>query len=370
MKDQNGATIAGAAVTWSSSRAAVASVSTSGLVESVTNGTAEITATSGTLSASAAASVIQIAASTVLPGEWVSFAFLGDTLTATASVLDRLGHVIEGATVMWSTSPESVATVTSGGLITAAANGLALVTAEAGNASTSALVFVFELSSSLRDDQFALISSGTFQMGSSTGDSDEQPVHTVNITRPFYIQRSEVTQAQWLGVMGENPSSFVSCGGDCPVASVSWDDIQIFLDRLNTQDPGKNYRLPTEAEWEYSARAETTGDYGGNGVLDDMGWYAANSVFSTYPVALKRPNAWALYDMHGNAMEIVEDWYSANYYVSSPSSDPTGPTAGEQRVLRGGDFYSSPSMATSSWRWSAPPSVGLFYFGFRLARTP
>jgi formylglycine-generating enzyme required for sulfatase activity len=109
----------------------------------------------------------------------------------------------------------------------------------------------------------------------------------VNITKAFYMQKTEVTQGQWRAVMGTSPSYFSDCGDTCPVERVSWDDIQGFLTALNAMDPGKNYRLPTEAEWEYAARAGTTGDYGGTGVLDEMGWYSGNSGGQTHPVAQK-----------------------------------------------------------------------------------
>jgi formylglycine-generating enzyme required for sulfatase activity len=187
-------------------------------------------------------------------------------------------------------------------------------------------------------EQFALILAGTFQMGSTNGNSDERPVHTVNITKAFYMQKTEVTQGQWRAVMGTNPSWFSDCGDTCPVEQVSWNDIQGFLTALNAMDPGKNYRLPTEAEWEYAARAGTTGDYGGTGVLDQMGWYSDNSGSQTHPVAQKQPNHWGLYDMHGNVWEWVQDWYSATYYSVSPTNDPQGPATGTSRVLRGGSW--------------------------------
>lgn len=172
------------------------------------------------------------------------------------------------------------------------------------------------------DDQFALISAGTFQMGSRSGLPHERPVHTVTLTRSFYMQRTEVTQGQWLEIMGTNPSNFSSCGDTCPVERVSWNDIQQFLTALNARYPGRNYRLPTEAEWEYAARAGTTGDYGGTGILDDMGWYSGNSGSRAHPVAGKLPNAWGLHDMHGNVWEWVQDWYSSSYSRDSPALDP------------------------------------------------
>jgi formylglycine-generating enzyme required for sulfatase activity len=217
-------------------------------------------------------------------------------------------------------------------------------------------------------EQFALIPAGTFQMGSLNGLSQERPIHTVNITQPFYVQKTEVTQGQWQAVMGSNPSHFTPCGNTCPVELVSWNDIQDFLEALNAQDPGKNYRLLTEAEWEYAARAGTTGDIGGTGVLDEMGWYEDNSS-STRPAAQKLANAWGLYDMHGNVWEWVQDWYSDTYYGVSPTNDPTGPATGSGRVVRGGSWITMAALARSACRIQYPPEDRAWHKGFRLART-
>ena len=226
-----------------------------------------------------------------------------------------------------------------------------------------------ELGIDFGPEQFALIPAGTFQMGSRNGDSDEQPVHTVNITKAFYLQKTEVTQGQWRAVMGTSPSHFSACGDTCPVEEVSWDDIQRFLTALNAMDPGKGYRLPTEAEWEYAARAGTTGDYSGTGVLDEMGWHSGNSGSQTHPVAQKAANAWGLFDMHGNVWEWVNDWYSATYYSVSPTNDPTGPAIASYRVLRGGSWAFSANNARSAARGGGNPNYRGSSLGFRLART-
>jgi formylglycine-generating enzyme required for sulfatase activity len=218
-------------------------------------------------------------------------------------------------------------------------------------------------------EQFARIPAGTYQMGSATGEADERPARTVTISRPFLLQRTEVTQGQWTAVMGSNPSDFTACGPTCPVERVSWDDVQRFLARLNAQEPGKGYRLPTEAEWEYAARAGTTGDYGGTGVLDQMGWYDLNSGGQTHAVGGKAPNAWGLYDLHGNVWEWVADWYGG--YAGAARTDPVGPANGNHRVLRGGSWGSTAVYARSAYRSNGSPDFRYDSgFGFRLARTP
>jgi len=183
--------------------------------------------------------------------------------------------------------------------------------------------------------QFVKIAPGEFMMGCSTGDidcnDDERPQHRVQITKPFEIGKYEVTQAQWQSVMGSNPST--SKGDDRPVETVSKNDVQEFVTKLNARNDGYQYRLPTEAEWEYAARAGSAEQYVG-GRLDDIAWYAANSEDETHPVGKKKPNAWGVYDMEGNVREWVADWYARDYYSNSPAADPKGPAPG-QRGQRG-----------------------------------
>jgi formylglycine-generating enzyme required for sulfatase activity len=178
--------------------------------------------------------------------------------------------------------------------------------------------------------EFVKIAPGEFMMGCSVGDidcnDDERPVHRVQITKPFEIGKYEVTQSQWQAVMGSNPSTIK--GDDRPVETISRTEAQDFLTKLNARNDGYRYRLPTEAEWEYAARAGSTAPYAGR--LDDVAWYAGNSNDETHPVGKKKPNAWGLYDMEGNVREWVEDWYASDYYSRSPVVDPTGPAAGER----------------------------------------
>lgn len=218
--------------------------------------------------------------------------------------------------------------------------------------------------------QFALIPAGTFRMGSDgpQADDDEKPVHQVNITRPFYLGIYEVTQAQWKTIMEENPSHFQ---GDAnrPVEQVSWEDVQRFLSKLNAQEKGAPYRLPTEAEWEYAARAETTTAYSfGDDAsrLGEYAWYDGNAKGTTHAVGQLKPNAWGLYDMHGNVFEWVQDWYRG--YTAEPTADPQGPSSGAGRVMRGGGWLSGARNCRSAYRYVWQPGHRNFGIGFRVLR--
>lgn len=211
--------------------------------------------------------------------------------------------------------------------------------------------------------EFVLIPAGEFMMGSMSGNADERPVHRVAISQPFYMGKYEVTQTQWQAVMGNNPSYFKNCD-NCPVEQVSWDDAQQFLAKLNERNDGFHYRLLSEAEWEYACRAGTTGEYAGG--LDSMAWYRSNSDNKKHPVGTKQPNAWGLYDMHGNVWEWCQDWYDPNYYRNSPSSDPKGPSSGQYRVVRGGSWGSNASGPRSAFRFYNTPDHRFVIIGFRV----
>jgi VWFA-related protein len=236
---------------------------------------------------------------------------------------------------------------------------------------------------------FIRLTPGTFVMGCSAGDTDckddEKPAHRVRITKGFEIGKYEVTQEQWQTVIGNNPSSFK--GTALPVESVTWDNVQDFLARLNARNDGYRYRLPTEAEWEYAARAgsavtpitlDTIEWYGNNSgrlpldtvslwKTDFQGYGRAmiNNGNQTHAVGLKRPNAWNLHDMLGNVQELVQDWYDPNYYKASPAGDPKGPPSGDYHVARGGYYFSSGLGSDSTARVSsrsrglAEKSVGI-----------
>jgi formylglycine-generating enzyme required for sulfatase activity len=196
----------------------------------------------------------------------------------------------------------------------------------------------------------------------------EIPRHQVTISKPFYLGVYEVTQQQWKDVMGNNPSKFE--GEDKPVDTVSWEDVQDFIRRLNEKEGHSLYRLPTEAEWEYAARAGTTSsNYFGDDIsqLGDYAWYGKNSGQEAHPVGQKRANAWGLYDMIGNVWEWVGDRWGETYYANSPSSDPTGPISGASRVRRGCGWGNVAGDCRSARRGGDEPTDRSEYFGFRLA---
>jgi formylglycine-generating enzyme required for sulfatase activity len=223
--------------------------------------------------------------------------------------------------------------------------------------------------------EFVLIPAGSFMMGSPDNykyaDSDEKPQHKVTISKSFYLGTYEVTQAQWEAVMGSNPSLFK--GRSNPVENVPWEDAQEFIKRLNAKEGHSRYRLPTEAEWEYAARAGSTGVYCFGDDADQLGgyaWYKDNSGKATHPVGQKQSNAWGLYDMHGNVWEWVEDWYDDEYYSRSPGTDPKGPSSGSYRALRGGGCLLRAWYCRSAYRNSPTPGYRHDFIGFRLVLSP
>ncbi|MEO6038768.1 MAG: SUMF1/EgtB/PvdO family nonheme iron enzyme, partial [Saprospiraceae bacterium] len=237
------------------------------------------------------------------------------------------------------------------------------------------------------DDGLVLVRGGTFMMGCTSEQQDcsdsEKPAHIVTLN-DFYIGRYEVNQKLWKQVMGTNPSKFTNCD-DCPVEQVSWEDVQGFLQKLNAQSPGHTYRLPTEAEWEYAARGGGKAVLFGNGKntsdpseinfdasAGDRKPYsvAGNYRHKTVPVgSLNSPNALGLHDMSGNVLEWCSDWYDANYYKNSPSSNPIGPSSGSLRVRRSGSWLNFPQDCRVACRNRLSPGIRYYTVGFRLART-
>jgi formylglycine-generating enzyme required for sulfatase activity len=163
----------------------------------------------------------------------------------------------------------------------------------------------------------------------------ERPVHQVTISNDFWLGEFVVTQRQFQEVMGNNPSYFRDAGPDAPVEQVDWNQVQAFLAKVNAAQSQWTVRLPTEAEWEYAARAGTTDE--AYGPIDQIAWYRANSSRTTHPVGMKLPNAFGLYDMLGNVWQWCHDWFGP--YTGAPAVDPQGAPTGERRVTRGGCFY-------------------------------
>ena len=216
-----------------------------------------------------------------------------------------------------------------------------------------------------------LIPAGTFNMGSNNGSSDEQPVHTVTVSQDYYIGTYEITQEEWNVVMGYNPSYFT---GDqrLPVERVTWHEVQDFIEIVNSWVGDAYFRLPTEAEWEYAARAGTTTEYvfgDAENTLGDYGWFDLTSASQSQTVGGLLPNAWGVYDVHGNVSEWIQDWYSDLYYDSSPSTDPSGPESGSRRVRRGGSWQHGASYLRSASRGSNMSNYRSSNLGFRLLRT-
>ncbi len=210
--------------------------------------------------------------------------------------------------------------------------------------------------------EFVKIPAGSFMMGSDRKDN-EKPIHKVTVNYEFYMGKYEVTQEQYESVAGSNPSSFKNCP-KCPVENVSWDDTQEFIRKLNAKNDGYKYRLPTEAEWEYAARAGTTGDFYGN--PDSIAWYGDNSGGKIHPVGQKQANAFGLYDMSGNVWEWCQDWFGE--YPSGTVTNPTGATSGSFRVVRGGSWDDTAGYLRSAFRNLYAPSKRSSFLGFRVVR--
>jgi formylglycine-generating enzyme required for sulfatase activity len=213
---------------------------------------------------------------------------------------------------------------------------------------------------------FAAIPAGQFMMGNDAGYADqrEKPRHLVRITRPFYLSETEVTRRQWHAVMGgaaPKPDE-----ADLPQLGVSYLDATAFLGKLNARADGFRYRLPTEAEWEYAARAGSKEDLYGD--LHRIAWHQSGNVLGPTRAGSMEPNAWSLQDTIGNAWEWVADWFDEEYYAKSPRDDPQGPGKGEYRVLRGGSYNSQGMILRASYRIAVEPNVRGDEYGIRILR--
>lgn len=248
---------------------------------------------------------------------------------------------------------------------------------------------------------FVKIPAGQFMMGTtdaqraalkasgewSDAQEDERPAHRVTITKPFLLGKFEVTQAQWTAVIAKDPPGMTRRekeaikapsafkGENLPVETVSWRDVQAYLERLNRAGGGK-YRLPTEAEWEYAARAGGDGPYGmgAGGVaitaksLGEFGWCRANTGSKTQPVGSRKPNAWGLHDMLGSVWEWCQDFYSPTAYAGAPAADPVNASEASEHVYRGGSWFLEPHQIRPGFRGGNLASSRTQYAGFRLAR--
>ena len=256
---------------------------------------------------------------------------------------------------------------------TAAAQDLAEVQAEAGRlaqatAAAQRLEQQWQVCLASAPVPLILVEAGRFQMGGFGIGADEQPVHEVRFTQCFGLGQTEVTQSQYEAIMGNNPSRFKDAR--LPVERVSWEEAVTYCKRLTTREraagrlpAGFEYTLPTEAEWEYACRADTRGGFAGE--LDRMGWYLENSSSSPHPVGQKQPNAWGLYDMHGNVWEWCSDGYGA--YLGISVDDPSGTTNGAFRVLRGGGWRDIERNCRSALRARATPGSSGDILGFRVS---
>ena len=220
--------------------------------------------------------------------------------------------------------------------------------------------------------EMALVPAGKFKMGDPRKNiidilmNKQGKQHEVTLTKPFYMGKFEVTQEQWESVMGKNPSS--TKGAKLPVTNATWEDCQEFIKKLNAKTDG-GYRLPTESEWEYACRAGTTTAYSfGDKITPKDANYDDSKIRKPVAVGSYKPNAFGLYDMHGNVWEWCEDWYGD--YPKGAVTDPRGPASGATRVTRGGSFDFTGSRAPSSYRYSLSPTARYYYAGFRLARNP
>lgn len=213
------------------------------------------------------------------------------------------------------------------------------------------------------------IHGGTLQLGSTDAVAeDDEKIQMNTEVGDFYLAKYEVTQALWMAIMGNNPSTYRNCP-ECPVETVSWEDAQAFIHALN-EKTGENYRLPTEAEWDFAAKGGTQSQghkYSGSPQLDEVAWHDQNSEGRPHEVGQKKPNELGLYDMSGNVYEWCADWYSPTYEYHA-DVNPHGPTEGVFRVLRGGDYTCPAAFCRIANRRSFLPSTRMNFNGLRLAK--
>jgi formylglycine-generating enzyme len=219
--------------------------------------------------------------------------------------------------------------------------------------------------------EMVFIQGGKFKMGYNKGGEDERPVHEV-VLDDFYIGKYEVTQQEWRQIMPTDSTKRYFNGCDrCPVEHVSWHNALEFIAKLN-EKTGMNFRLPTEAEWEFAARGGTASKgskYSGSNTDTVVAWKVGTSGMTTHPAGLKKPNELGIYDMSGNVFEWCSDWYSPSWYQVSTADNPVGPAEGDFRVIRGGSWFYDFSGLRTTDRESANPAYRYGYIGFRLCRS-
>ncbi|GHT23153.1 hypothetical protein AGMMS4957_14310 [Bacteroidia bacterium] len=342
-------------VTWVSSNESIVEVDVNGKVTAVAKGEAIITARSRRASSTCKVKVTQPAVSISLNKTTLELLVGGSERLVATLLPDNADNVIA-----WSSSDSTKATVDANGTVTAVAAGEATIIAKASDKTVTCKVAIVWL-------QMVIVEGGPFTMGATaeqgSGYSEhELPTHSVTLSG-FQMGKYEVTQATWKTIMGSNPS--YSKGDDLPVENVSWDDCQTFIEKLKSIT-GKNYRLPTEAEWEYAARggAQSQGyRYSGSNTLGDVTWDVWYSLH-TRPVGTKLPNELSIYDMSGNVWEWCNDWYGD--YEDGEQTSPTGALAGSFHVLRGGSWNSGATNCRVSNRGSGAPDFRGYDIGFRL----
>ena len=237
--------------------------------------------------------------------------------------------------------------------------------------------------------RFVLVPAGAFTMGTDDVEEarleipdpkpddvwDETPAHPVVIGKPFYLGETEVTQVAWVAVMGSKPGPTGFWDREdwrrLPVAAASWNMAQAFIEALNARDPSYRYRLPSEAEWEYAARAGTSAlRPRPDESLEEHAWFIGNSGDEPQPVAGLGPNGFGLYDMLGNVWEWVADWYAPNAYAEHRATDPSGPESGRSKVRRGGSYHCPFHLVRPAYRGANPPETRYSVLGFRLVAEP
>jgi len=378
-------------ITWSSLNTGMATVNAqTGVVTGVNAGTATIRATAAdgsNVSADKNVTVtpaeVKVTSITITPSGDVSVA-VGQTTTLTATVAPANAT---NQTITWSSLNTGIATVNAQtGVVTGVSAGTATIRATAADGNGVSADKSITVTSPVSGPEMVSVQGGTFTMGAtaeqgSDADSDELPVHQVTVSS-FSIGKYQLTQKEWIAIMGNNPSYFK--GDNLPVEQVSWNDIvgtsgnymelngikyyeDGFIYKLNTAT-GKQYRLPTEAEWEYACRGGLQSahyKYSGSNNVGDVAWYSGNSGNATHPVGSKQANELGIYDMSGNVWEWCSDWYGN--YSSGAQTNPTGPTIGSDRVFRGGCWGFGARYCRVSFRSDSSPGFRDYYVGFRLA---